>query len=752
MLLFLHFPDAVSDATINQEPEFSMTNNADTMYETFSKIFLRRKNTIKKMSADVQHLKDELQLTITQKFDALSRLEKIERMDQMISLKEKQTEWDVVHLNNSIKSLTDELSKSKFALEAARKELETVSVKFEADGKEKSNQLRETLLITLELSEKNELLKMQNMEYAFELQDRLNETNNRIAQYDNDLKAKTKLIEMYRKNDVNDGTFIDKLVSNFAELKQLLEEVVEQCGILETDLQQSEMIRKIDSVAYENEIRKLKTELQNANAVLMSNCQESQNGIVDHQWTYTELNSLYVSATQQFQSEDAECRILETELTNLIKNVEARDVDFEQNQIDLECLKAENDQLIEEAKTFLVERDVVVNELEDNRERCKILQDENDKMKSLCNECMHKFPVNVSNSSSKLDMAKVEEQNQTLLVIVNDLLVKHHEMLSVNNIPANGSTVSVCNKSVEMTENDLSIENNLNANGDANRRTEKEDLLIIEELSNEKRKLENKISELSFEKSFLADEMNSLNAQYNSSKTLTESLNEQNQAYVNTIKERLTANNHLRNEIGNTKSKLLTSEANLRHSESQVHSLENVTSRLVAEAEALQEQIIQENVLNRTLRRDLEMVNATANGKLLSVMNQRHEANRLRDVPSIVQVHRAVQVDFDNEIIAELNQDSEQAPICDTSPSTNSDPERVIAPVKKGSKRKRIAKTAEYNAMNPPLKKKRLNSSGDSDGERVVDVCSVDSDIRELLLADARTRKQVQFVNEALNG
>lgn len=325
------------------------------------KILVRKDNTIKHMSLQINGLEKQLQSAVGQKYDALARMEAIERKEIILSFKEKEMNFEIERLQNQIENLNENLTKNVIQLKAVCQELASASAQFEKDLKGKSEELRIANLKLCESNSSIQILTMQNEEYACKLKEQSNRSDELMQVYDNDLKAKTDLVESYKRNSDDYQAQIDELTVNRLQLRQLFDEVVDQCGILQTKLKENESQNLTESDAKDEIITKLKQELEDANCLLKTYHNDDDTNIqIAHIFpisnnyhlkkgmTITEIFTQYCNVVKELSDKEQECKLSDMEMKSVIEDVKKKSVVFEEQRSELRKLLAINNKLIEE--------------------------------------------------------------------------------------------------------------------------------------------------------------------------------------------------------------------------------------------------------------------------------------------------------------------------------------------------------------------------------------------------------------------
>lgn len=186
-------------------------------------ISIREDDGIKNMSSELNGLESQ---------DALARLETIEGRDLALSI-----DLDEELVTTSMENATDNSNAAEIGLMAVRQELTTQSG---IDVDEKSKQLRVATLKVFELRHMNEMLKRRNAELAHRLKSHVNVTDKEMKDYENELKAKTDLAELYKGQSGDFQAKNDELLAAVTKLQRLLDERDEKVAKLTQELKRVE--------------------------------------------------------------------------------------------------------------------------------------------------------------------------------------------------------------------------------------------------------------------------------------------------------------------------------------------------------------------------------------------------------------------------------------------------------------------------------------------------------------------------------
>lgn len=800
-----------ADIKVQQLEKRSQCNETIRVIDQKAKlmeILTWKDNSIQNMSSQVNDLQIQLQAAVSEKLDAVARLETIEGKELALSFKEKQMNLDVEHLNNNIENLTDNLNKSVVELMAVKNDLKTSVAQFEIETKEKSEQLRIANLKVCELSETNEKLNNENEEYVRKLKEQLNESHKVMKAYDKELKAKNDLVELYKENNVDYQAENDELAAGIVELKRLLIETVDGCGILETRLKQSESDHQTLSDAQEEIITKLKQELFDANR-LLKECasvdgsnQESdgENSLtLGKRMTFTEVYSQYCRTLKELRNKQQEYNILEMEMNNLINDVKEKAKDFEMQQNELKKHKATNEKLIEERQNFLVETVVAREELQNSRLRCELLQDECNKIKSFGSEYLKKFlltmpPNELDNVNLNLPFIKtnscsveLQKQKRELLDTIRDLVVKFHETETNYEIRDGNatmmantcvtSTANVCDQQnvSSVTEHDLMVEDNSyirEAKAIQETKSREENLLKMEKLTELNKKLKNEVRQLNAEKSLIVAEANLSKVRNSICQQQFESLEKQNQMYVDMIDEAKVTNKYLSDEKANATKKLFTAENRLEDLQKEHRSLSDTKQSLTAEVEMLKKQLVQEKISSQSLRKCLEVMKTERLKSSTQIKMENGDSEELVNTTilqtGVVTMNSSVE-DFSPSKkrtflqSLQLTKSQQQNSVSESLQSTSS-PD--VDSLKRSFNEVNPCDIASSSGLSKRLRSTRkpcvpvtfLDLSGESDENEIINVCDDDDDdgnnlpkIKLQYLSEVRTRKQAQFIHDAFH-
>lgn len=495
------------------------------------------------MSSQVNDLQTQLQAAVSQKLEAVAGLETIEGNEE--------------HLN--IANEKDNLTNNVIELMAVQSKLTATVARLE-----KSEQLMTLNSMVCQLNEANEKLKTQNEKYERQLSEQLTASHRVMKAYDKDLKAKTDLAELYRENNVDYQAENDELTAGVIELKKLLVETIDGCGILETRLKQSESDHQMLSDAQEEIICKLRRELNDANRLLKECANVDGNNeeidgedelTLSKRLTFTEMYSQYCQVLKELRNKEQEYQILEMEMTIKTNDAKEKAKEFELQRNKLKKHQATNEKLIEQRENSLVETVAAREELQIYRLRCELLQDECNKMKSF----------------------------------------------------GSGNEKLVANNCVTSTDNLSSVTENIAINSYSREATDIQELKI-EKLTELNRKLINEVRELIAEKNSIAAEANLSNVRNSIRQQQFESLEKQNQTYVDMIDETKITAKYLRDATAKAIHKLSTAEDRCEHLQNEQRSLSDAKQSLTAELQMLKEELAEEKLTSQNLRKCLEVM------------------------------------------------------------------------------------------------------------------------------------------------
>ncbi|XP_037044446.1 filamin A-interacting protein 1-like isoform X2 [Bradysia coprophila] len=822
------------ESLINQpEPVEKRTETVDiSEYRNQLMELLNRKDkTIENLAFELQNMETRLQTAVNLKLDALARLDKIEGKEQKLLFKEKEMKLEVERLNTTIESLKEDLDKNVAELTATRKDEISISTQFKIEMKELSEKLRIANLSIDELSETNETLKAKNDHFERKLREQCDASAKLMKSYQNELKSKDGEIQTHKEKQFYYEAQIEELTNGFHELHSIYFEDLNEYEILGTRLQQCELDHQTELNAMDELITNMKQELKDANCLLKefmnSNCDKNNLGdiaddandlptVADHPKTLTELYSQWRSNVKQLQSKEEECKMLEMEVKRVIEKVKENAIHFDEQQKELEKLKADNHKHIEERNCFLVEKMVSQEETEGCRLQCELLKNENAKLKYFGLEYLTKlFSNDEPNKTPKspavhvagrpTNIVELKQQNEKLLAIINSLMEQLHggnnELNTVVDALATSSaSTSLCDKSVEVSEDDLPMANSSMhcqcGSGNADPKSQADNLLIIEDLKQDNFKLQNAKRELSAEKNLLLAEQSLFDVRYNFLQSKIDSQDKEKKKYVNIIEENGHAYKNLREENANLSMQLSTVKDRLVFVESQHRTLGHIKNALVVEVEAVKQERALLKVANKTLvhhlesmkkslgRTKLELQMRRSDSTECRVMIQRWSAAKAEDQShcnmSKISMDEAVQTDFKSE-----SHRGRDADICNEAMShlpdpnkknyshplqlTSLEPGNTIAesssqsnPSDRSSLRKRKSKTAAEDTISSSKKSQpkkarvsfveTVDLSEESDEETTIDVGGVEKDFdlpNIKLQYEARTRKQAKFIRDA---
>lgn len=665
------------------------------------------------------------------------RLEEMEGREELIRCKERQMDLDVEHLKDTIKNLNDDLNKIVTEQTAVRTNISLITNQFEVDATKKSEQLRIAKSNVDELRKAHQILQNENVDYASKLQEQSKSIDQILGAYADDLNGTDRLARMFEEKDAECEAHNNELSIGVDEMKEFLNESLEHYTTLQNDLHDSKLALQTELAANDEEIIKLKKELEDANAVLANGhkrLDEIDTDNTNQRWTYSELNSRYLRVIEQRESRVEKRKKLEVQVTKLLESIGVKAVEFATQQNELENRRTLYDQLVEKRN----EMAALKSELERNRQRIDLLLGENRELKVFVDEFVKKF-ISTNQSNGELDAIESDKENQSDAIELDErsqmmVTIGHNLIRAIQTMEP---------YIAEIYHRNLPADNKTRARYETNLRSQKDNLMKIEQLTDDIRKIECRILELHKDKILLTTHNNRLKIECDVVKQDNELLNKQSSDHICTVGELEVVSNNLRVESGSVDMKLSTVDGRLLDSQNRLQVLENTKSALVIEVERRRQELAQAIALNKTLRNEVEMAKCVVDRKLIDTTMQRSEANHSRGILKKIFIHESVQTDFGNAIHQKIiTDDISSHQFTKPCPNDVNSRKRKAAHPDASTTSSGWPKKLNPNE-NVPNKKAKLSATNNAIRD--------DTDLELFFSSRIQTRKQIKLLHDACN-
>ncbi|KAF6202591.1 hypothetical protein GE061_002989 [Apolygus lucorum] len=298
----------------------------------------RREVELERLRSDIAALNTELRAANHAKLEALTLSEDTSAKLVDLEFKEKRFETERSLLSQQIEELTLDLGRSNEDLAKQRRESTSTQIGLQTKISELEEELRISKELNGKLTKNNDELQAQLEEVTKKMKEQM-ETEDRLVQtFQNDLKAQTKLTDLYKERVEEAEHRASELSTAVKELQRLLKEASDHSGDLETRLAQQESDLTAELEAKQEAINALKEELRHANILLEAVKQESSEAAVSRLspmaasaskllksgLTLTQLYTKYAESMQELLVEKQEKERLKEYIEKIMKEIEEK--------------------------------------------------------------------------------------------------------------------------------------------------------------------------------------------------------------------------------------------------------------------------------------------------------------------------------------------------------------------------------------------------------------------------------------------
>nr|CAD7416526.1 unnamed protein product [Timema poppensis] len=245
-------------------------NSALDERDSLQRLWERRAVELERIQEECKSLNLELKAANISKSEAITKYEEVKSLQESLLYKESRFEKERIFLNNTIKTLTDELNKHTSDLNQARRDYMNRLLTLEGQLSTNTEQFQTAERTIEELKTK---LNISN-EKIEKLSDKLKEQREdeiRLKEtYDKELEAQRKMVELYKDKSCSADSKSEELTSGVKQLQQLLQEATQQYGDLEMEMNRRIVEHQEELAEKEQIIDRLKKELDDANELLKS--------------------------------------------------------------------------------------------------------------------------------------------------------------------------------------------------------------------------------------------------------------------------------------------------------------------------------------------------------------------------------------------------------------------------------------------------------------------------------------------------
>lgn len=439
--------------------------------DTHLKMAERKSGEVERLQSDVTVLKQQLQLSINEKCEALAKVNEIQSKELNLEFKEKRLEQERHHLNATIKQLNENLNKTMAELSNVRRENTLRLLTTETKLTEKTEELKIANSAIEHLRETNNSLTKKAEDLAAKLMAHSDEVTKMMDNYKKELFTKTKLADLYKDDCEDNLAQINELKSGIIELKQFLKEATDSYGSLETKHKQIELQHEQEIDEKNQQIEDLKTEIKNANELLKSAQEENlehaveslaptaaaSSRLIKSGMTLTEVFSIYVKTAEELQIVKKDNNRLNSQIQNILMELEDKAPIFKKQTLDHQQIIETNNELRQQLDSMIGERVDHREELNNLITKVNYYERENKKLKItqsdlgrqvcyLLKEIEHvrggftsDYDQSIASDVSAnevitkrlvtfSDIQEMQENNEKLLLLVRDLSTKLEEM------------------------------------------------------------------------------------------------------------------------------------------------------------------------------------------------------------------------------------------------------------------------------------------------------------------------------------
>nr|CAD7447280.1 unnamed protein product [Timema bartmani] len=313
-------------------------NSALDERDSLQRLWERRAVELERIQDECKSLNLELKAANISKSEAVTKYEEVKSLQESLLYKEARFEKERIFLNNTIKTLTDELNKHTSELNQARRDYMNRLLTLEGQLSTNTEQFQTAERTIEELKTK---LNISN-EKIEKLSDKLKEQREdeiRLKEtYDKELEAQRKMVELYKDKSCSADSKSEELTSGVKQLQQLLQEATQQYGDLEMEMNRRIVEHQEELAEKEQIIDRLKKELDDANELLksaqhenlertiesMSPAAAAASRMIKSGLTVTQIYSQYVSASDELLLTKEENKRLNHFINTIIEDIEEK--------------------------------------------------------------------------------------------------------------------------------------------------------------------------------------------------------------------------------------------------------------------------------------------------------------------------------------------------------------------------------------------------------------------------------------------
>ncbi|XP_034141349.1 nucleoprotein TPR isoform X3 [Drosophila guanche] len=340
---------------------------------------LERQNAeLERLKEDLHTYRQQLRNAISAKCEAIARVDEIQSKEVALQTKEQRIESERLMLQNEIQLLNSDLNRNNSELQNIRRENSINTMQLENSLREKCDALQ---IVQAEHA--------QAVETIGQLNDKIAElTNNAykqsmateqyVAALKNELDAKNKLYEIFKSTESQQAMGQEELLRGIGELREMLKLSNEENEKLQAELSATKVQHDSELAERASTIEELRKEISEANKLLtqtrdrgleeaifkMSPSAAVASRVINPNFTITELYAKYVKALDDLELMNLDNSKLKLHVASILKEVEERAPEIEQQRMDFENLKEAYDQIIPERDALLEKKQWLEESLE----------------------------------------------------------------------------------------------------------------------------------------------------------------------------------------------------------------------------------------------------------------------------------------------------------------------------------------------------------------------------------------------------
>ncbi|XP_054717730.1 nucleoprotein TPR-like [Uloborus diversus] len=431
----------------------------------------KRRAEIDKLNADLKSLLDQTTAANEAKFEAIAAAEEAKIKESNLQHQVRRLEQENELLHQQITDLNTELAEKNHEIHTLKREKSSLYLDLKSKHE---NQADEIQLLQVKQDRYQELIEDRDRRVealAEKVRLRNQAYTKAEEQFNMELNAQTKLIELHKKASEDNQQRVQELMRAFEETQKLLKESNEAYEEMEKQGQKMEISYKNQLNEKQAIIDKLKDDLKKAKDAAQILNQDTvekifpiaaaTSKVLHSGMTLTELYVEYIKAQEELQQQRSENASLAQELKNIVSEIEEktpiinqRMQEYERSKDTISCLKNQLASALTDYEKLLEERNDAKRisnsfERENSRLKSQVL-DLNRQVQVLLKEVEEARGGSISHNkqdeevSSTNDMTadqvisrhlvtfrdieEIQTKNQQLLTVIRELSEQHEEL------------------------------------------------------------------------------------------------------------------------------------------------------------------------------------------------------------------------------------------------------------------------------------------------------------------------------------